>query len=233
MSRSPPGPGNCARPGLDGDMDQLRARAFLDLLLGQDSRLGQGGAAAAAASPAGAAAAGLAARVTLTVPLATLAGLADRPGELGGLGPVDPWLARDLAAAAAREPEVHLVPDRHRRPGARRRPRLRPARTEGTREDVPGLGPPGEGRVLLHPGRPGRHARRVRHLAAAHPGRRPGPDHHDRPDHHRPLRPPARSQWPRSRGQAPAPGPDPARHLHQPHLPQARRPGRLRAQHPV
>ena len=41
---------------------------------------------------------------TLTVPLATLAGLADRPGELAGLGPVDPWLARDLAAAAARNP---------------------------------------------------------------------------------------------------------------------------------
>ena len=92
--------------GLEGDMDQLRARAFLDLLLGQDSRLGQGGAAAAAASPAGAAAAGLAARVALTVPLATLAGLADRPGELGGLGPVDPWLARDLAAAAAANPRT-------------------------------------------------------------------------------------------------------------------------------
>src|SRR4029077_17260640 len=84
--------------GLEGDMDQLRARAFLDLLLGQDSRLGQGGAAAA--SPADAAAGGFAARITLTAPLATLAGLADRPGELGGLGPVDPWLARDLAAAA-------------------------------------------------------------------------------------------------------------------------------------
>ena len=81
-------------------MDQLRARAFLDLLLGPDSRPGRGGAAAA--SPAGAAAGGFAARITLTAPLATLAGLADRPGELGGLGPVDPWLARDLAAAAAR-----------------------------------------------------------------------------------------------------------------------------------
>ena len=92
--------------GLEGDMDQLRARAFLDLLLGADSRLGQGGAAAAAAGPAGAAAVGPAARVTLTAPLATLAGLADRPGELGGLGPVDPWLARDLAAAAAWNPRT-------------------------------------------------------------------------------------------------------------------------------
>ena len=50
--------------------------------------------------------AGFAGRVTLTVPLATLAGLADRPGELAGLGPVDPWLARDLATAAAANPKT-------------------------------------------------------------------------------------------------------------------------------
>jgi Domain of unknown function (DUF222) len=94
------------KAGLEGDMDQLRARAFLDLLLGTDSRPGQGGAAAAAAGPAGAALGGFAARITLTAPLATLAGLADRPGELGGLGPVDPWLARDLAVAAAANPRT-------------------------------------------------------------------------------------------------------------------------------
>jgi hypothetical protein len=40
------------------------------------------------------------------VPLATVTGLADRPGELGGIGPVDPWLARDLARAAARNPKT-------------------------------------------------------------------------------------------------------------------------------
>jgi hypothetical protein len=45
-------------------------------------------------------------RGTLTVPLVTLAGMADRPGELGGIGPVDPWLARDLAAAAAWNPRT-------------------------------------------------------------------------------------------------------------------------------
>ena len=44
--------------GLDGDMDQLRARAFLDLLLGKDSRPRPDGAAAPAASAAGAAPAG-------------------------------------------------------------------------------------------------------------------------------------------------------------------------------
>jgi hypothetical protein len=110
------------KAGLEGGMDQLRARAFLDLLLGQDSRprqdagggdsTGSGpggpgpGGPDAPPPPAGPAhgAAGFAGRVTLTVPLATLTGLADRPGEVPGIGPVDPWLARDLAAAAARNP---------------------------------------------------------------------------------------------------------------------------------
>jgi hypothetical protein len=33
---------------------------------------------------------GFAGHVNLTIPAATLLGLADRPGELGGIGPVDP-----------------------------------------------------------------------------------------------------------------------------------------------
>jgi hypothetical protein len=33
---------------------------------------------------------GFAGHATLTIPAATLLGLADRPGELGGIGPVDP-----------------------------------------------------------------------------------------------------------------------------------------------
>ena len=45
---------------------------------------------------------GFAGRANLTIPLATLLGLADRPGEMTGIGPLDPDLARDLAAAAAR-----------------------------------------------------------------------------------------------------------------------------------
>jgi hypothetical protein len=101
------------RAGLDGDMDQLRARAYLDILLGIDSRpAGRGrhgqsadGAPPAPAGPlAGVIPPGFAGRVTLTTPLATLTRLAGRPGELAGLGPVDPGLARDLAAAAARDP---------------------------------------------------------------------------------------------------------------------------------
>jgi Domain of unknown function (DUF222) len=96
------------KAGLEGDMDQLRARAYLDLLLGKDSRPSLSPAEPPAdAGPAGRQIpTGFAGRVTLTVPLATLAGLADRPGELGGLGPVDPWLARDLATAAAVNPKT-------------------------------------------------------------------------------------------------------------------------------
>ena len=40
----------------------------------------------------------------LVIPLATLLGLADRPGEGHGLGPLDPDICRDLAAAAAGSP---------------------------------------------------------------------------------------------------------------------------------
>ncbi len=50
--------------------------------------------------------AGFAGKVTLTIPLATLTDLADRPGEIAGIGPVDPWLARDLASAAAAHPKT-------------------------------------------------------------------------------------------------------------------------------
>ena len=50
--------------------------------------------------------AGFAGRITLTIPLATLLGLADRPGEIPGIGPVDPWLARDLANDAAQNPRT-------------------------------------------------------------------------------------------------------------------------------
>jgi len=85
--------------GLEGDMDQLRARAFLDLLCGTDSRPG------ATPDQDRPVPAGFAARGTLTIPLATLLGLADRPGQLAG-APIDPWLARDLAHSAAASPRT-------------------------------------------------------------------------------------------------------------------------------
>ena len=70
--------------------------------------------------------AGFVGRVNLTAPLVTLTDLAGRPGELAGFGPVDPWLARDLAAAAARNPKTTwcvTVTDEH---GHAHRARLRP-----------------------------------------------------------------------------------------------------------
>jgi Domain of unknown function (DUF222) len=114
------------KAGLEGGMDELRARAYLDLLLGKDSRPRAQDTEAAGppadagplpgAGPAGGTAGGFAGQVTLTVPLGTAAGLADRPGELAGHGPVDPWLARDLIAAAARNPKTTwcvTVTDQH------------------------------------------------------------------------------------------------------------------------
>jgi hypothetical protein len=109
------------KAGLEGGMDALRARAFMDILLGMDSRpLGtkpdgtrqpEDPAQPQAPAPplpggplAGMIPPGFAGQVTLTIPEATVTIRADRPGELGGIGPVDPDLARDLAAAAARNP---------------------------------------------------------------------------------------------------------------------------------
>src|SRR4029077_2138023 len=63
-------------------------------------------APAGPSGPAGGAPGGFAGRVTLTVPLGTAAGRADRPGELAGHGPGDPWVARDLVNAAAQNPKT-------------------------------------------------------------------------------------------------------------------------------
>ena len=120
------------KAGLDGSMDELRARAYLDILLDKDSRpappAGDGSAAhragpdspgtddhgtdgngaddggpgdggpgpgggtrPAPSGPAsGAIPPGFAGRINLTVPLTTVLGLADRPGEIPGIGPIDP-----------------------------------------------------------------------------------------------------------------------------------------------
>jgi Domain of unknown function (DUF222) len=98
--------GELKKAGLAGGMDELRARAFLDLLLGTDSRPRHQATAGGGGPARGAGPGGFAGRVNLTTPLATLTELAGRPGELSGLGPVDPWLARDLAAAAAANPKT-------------------------------------------------------------------------------------------------------------------------------
>ncbi|MCC3291888.1 HNH endonuclease signature motif containing protein [Arthrobacter sp. zg-Y1110] len=73
--------------GQRGDQDrnlaQLRADLFCDLLTGSSSD-----------------GAGLQAQVLVTVPVLTLLGLSDQPGDLEGYGPIDPDTARKLAAGA-------------------------------------------------------------------------------------------------------------------------------------
>jgi hypothetical protein len=86
--------------GAEGSRDQLRARALVDLVLGRDSRPGHAGESLAAVP------AGFAGSLNLTIPAATILGLADRPGEITTMGPIDPWLARDLATAAAQNPKT-------------------------------------------------------------------------------------------------------------------------------
>jgi len=119
--------GKLKKAGLDGTMDELRARAYLDLLLDKDSRPrpaggtghdgpgdGEGppgpadpdGPSSAPGSRTGGVPAGFAGRINLTTPLATLIDLASRPGEIPGIGPIDPALARDLARAAAGNPRT-------------------------------------------------------------------------------------------------------------------------------
>jgi hypothetical protein len=144
--------------GLTGTMDELRARAYLDLLLDKDSRPGapsnpaanrapgtdangdrqpggddagqEGGDAGQEGGDAGQGCGetpsagppapppspaqpgnsviptGFIGRNHLTIPLVTLLGLAERPGDIQGLGPADPALARDLARASAGNPKT-------------------------------------------------------------------------------------------------------------------------------
>ncbi|HEY4465076.1 MAG TPA: hypothetical protein VGN41_20615 [Streptosporangiaceae bacterium] len=90
---------------------------------------------------------GPAARINLTIPMTTLLGLADRPGDAHGLGPIDPALARTLATAAATSPNTSwcvTVTDQHGHPTAHGC--ARPARpSRGTGGANGGTGPPSGG----------------------------------------------------------------------------------------
>jgi len=112
--------GELKRAGLEGGVDELRARALLDLLLGQDSRPGQEGAAIAAAGPAD----GFAARVNLTVPLGTAAKPGtwrlrvpgDGPDLLVSFDPIDTAECDHRFQAQGHDPGVklrHLTQVRH------------------------------------------------------------------------------------------------------------------------
>jgi hypothetical protein len=86
-------------------MGQLRVLAFCDSINGvaADERIAQA-QGQAQDEPSGGTGHALPAKSNLTFPLASLLGLAERPGLGYGLGALDPALVRDLAAAAARSP---------------------------------------------------------------------------------------------------------------------------------
>ena len=241
--------------GTPGTMDQLRARAYLDALLGMDSRptprttapstkapgTEPGGAAAPGAGPAdaepaadmeapgvepagspgapgaepgspgapgaepgdagaqgaepggpgapgaepgGPAAGGArpqgparqappprpAAAINLTIPLTTLLGLTDHPGEAAGYGPIDAGLARTLAGQATGNPATTwcititdtdghptahgcATPGRPRKPRRTNNPsRQPPGSPPGTGNTPPGTGSPGMGSSPPGPG---------------------------------------------------------------------------------
>ena len=105
---------------------------------------------------------GFAGRVNLTIPAATLLDLADRPGEMAGIGPIDPDLARDLAAAAARNPRSTwcvTVTDSQGHAIGHGCARPAPASTPPNRHKPDasgGPGPPGSPRFTFTPaGQPG------------------------------------------------------------------------------
>ena len=120
------------KAGLDGGMDQLRARAYLDLLLGKDSRPRPGGLQPGRwirRPPPG----GWRGSRRVRRP-----GHADRPagypdppggpaGRAGRPGPGRPVAGPGPGHRGRGQPEDHVVRDRHRRRGPCHRPRLRPA----------------------------------------------------------------------------------------------------------
>ena len=92
----------------------------------------------------------MAALVTITVPLATLQGQSDGPGEGDGFGPVDGDDARDLAAAAARHPRTRWCVTALNPGGTAAAHACLPGR-----HPPPGTGPPGSPRFALTPSRSG------------------------------------------------------------------------------
>ena len=104
-----------------------------------------------------------AAKINLTIPLATLLGLAEHPGQVTGFGPIDPALARTLAAQATGHPATTWCitvtdPDGHplahgcAQPGRRRKKRSRttPAPWPGSPSRPPSPG-------SFRPPQPSRH----------------------------------------------------------------------------
>ena len=245
--------------GVEGGMDLLRARALTDLLLNQDSRpaasrgttphdtgadhpagphRAPGPVPAPSPAPAGIPA-GFAGRNHLTIPLATLLGLADRPGQLDGLGPVDPWQARDLAAASAANPEttwcLTVTDHRGRAAGhacARPEPRATPGSANEGRPQRPARpAPPAPGSPSPPPD-PGRPADTA---PGGSPPGSPASGPGSSTSTPSPPVPATTATKPTVTTPAPSSGTSPrsATPLHRPHVPASLNPRRLRAQHPV
>jgi hypothetical protein len=92
--------------------------------------------------------------VNLTIPATTVLDLADRPGEMGGIGPIDPDLARDLARAAARSGRSRwcvTVTDQDGHAIGHGCARPAPATGRGKRHKPGGPDPPGEPRFAFTP----------------------------------------------------------------------------------
>ena len=120
---------------------------------GEDDRPGKAGPAGrppGPAEPAGPGQAGSAGaaggvKINLTIPLTTLLGLTDHPGEAAGFGPIDADLARTMATDAAKNPAASwciTVTDQHGHPTAHGCA-APPGRGKPRRKKRPGNRPPG------------------------------------------------------------------------------------------
>ena len=174
--------GELRQAGLDGGMDQLRARAYLDLLLGKDSRPRAPEAADTTgrwrsrrrSRPGHRSGRRRGGRVRRAGHADRAAGDRSRTGgparRAGRARPGRPVAGPRPGHCRGAEPEDDVVRDRHRPARPRRRPRLRPPRTQEPHQTGRTRPAAGRGRVQPHPRQPGRPARWSRHLAAAHPG---------------------------------------------------------------
>ena len=220
--------------GVPGTLDQLRVLAFLDSINGTDARQRYPKANPADAETGDGPAPGpgepgsgspVAANTNLTIPLLTVLGMIEHPGEAHGLGTLDPDLARQFAASAARHPGSRWCvtvtdQDGHAIGHGCAKPR------RGKRADPGHDAAAGNRRARVHLRRR-RSIRRIRHLAPV--DRRPGPTRQAWPDTGHRLRPPLRIHGlPALRYPSP-PGRDPRRPVHPAGLRPPGPPMRLRA----
>jgi hypothetical protein len=134
----PPGTGPSGPPGPpDSGPDGPRGPG------GPRGPSGPGGPSGPAPRPGPDAGPSLAALVTITIPLDTWQGRSEAPGEAGGYGPLDGDDARDLAAAAARDPRTRWCVTALNPDGTAAAHGCIPGRHPPRDAGPPGTGPPG------------------------------------------------------------------------------------------